>query len=245
MNKAALLLLASLSLSGQQPQIYRWKDRSGREHVTNTPPPPDATPLSVPPLENTKEPEAKPVPTPHPAPGDSLPPKPLSREQDLAWKATAQRLAEARGRGDVQVLESTADSILQEALWGNGAWALVLLPLTTLALVTLLGWWLASGLQRPLALALTLLFGLVGLGLAHLCLAHFVYRLQAQRLVSAVSALKQHLGTAQGPSPESLRKLDARLLSLEPTLQPSAPPWRFPQEVRTLGEVLRQVVVNP
>lgn len=241
---AALLVLAGMVLSGEQPQLYRWKDSKGREHVTNTPPPSGSTPLDVPPLENKKDSVQPPTSAPRPSP---FPEKALglSPKEAAFWQSLGPRLREARVKGDQRLLESAAQEVVNTALWGDGIWALTLLPLATLALLTLLGWWVGSGLRGLGGPTVTLIFFLTGLGLAHISLVRFVYGPQAQRLQRAGVALRAHLLEPATPPSAPFRDLQGDAAALDEALRFTAPPWRFPERVAVFTNTLRRVLVTP
>lgn len=238
-------LVFGLALLGEEPQLYRWKDQKGIEHVTNTPPPRGTTVLDVPPLENKKEPE-QPLTKAHPIPLSNERSNPgLSLEEQASWRSLGIRLRDARAKGDHPALERAADEVVSHALWGNGIWALTLLPLAILALLTLLGWWAGSALQGAQGHALILLFLLVGLGFAHLCLVRFVYKLQTQRIRTSITALQTQLLEPGVPPTAAYRDLLAQGAALEECLHLSTPPWHFPERVAVLKDALRRAVVAP
>lgn len=235
------LLLVSVALFGQQPQLYRWKDRDGKEHVTNTPPPGNATPLVVPPLENKKEPEhdkAKAVP----AHALNQPNHGASEE---SWRVLGLQIRAARTQGDLPTLQQTAQKVLRHALWGDGLWALALLPVAALALVTLLGWWIGGTVEGVAGHLITVLAFVAGLGLAHLCLGRFIYRAQAQRLREAAAALQGQLLEPESQPTAALQDLQAKGAALEEGLSPKSPPWRFPSRVTAFKQALQQAMVSP
>lgn len=241
MKPLFLLFLWGLVLFGQQPKLYRWKDPQGKEHVTNTPPPGGAVPLDVPPLENKKEPE-------HQKSTVSLPPAKAPRGLttiEEGWRSLGLRLREARIRGDRTTLDHAANKVATDALWGDGLWALMFLPVAALALVTLLGWWGGGALRGVAGHLVTVLFLLAGIGLAHFCLGRFVYKAQAQRLRSAAAALQAQLVEPGTMPNEGFRALEIKGAALEDGLTLSAPPWRFPNRVAAFKEALVRAVANP
>lgn len=244
MKARFLLLSATLVLGAQTPQLYRWRDRQGKEHVTNTPPPSNATPLAVPPLENRKEEERPKAPAP-PKPSKSARPSETDPAEEAYWLTLGARLREAQARQDRGTLEQGATDLMRRALWGEGLWALVLLPLATLALVGLLGWWGGSALGGWGGRTLTAGCLLLGVGLAHVGLVQFVYGPQAARLRSAATALQRHMGEPPLAPRAPYLELQAQAASLQDGLHPLTPPWRFPERVMAFRRALRRALVSP
>ncbi len=91
----------------------------------------------------------------------------LSPAQQQAWGALDQRLAKARSEGDQGTLVVVADSLISDCLWGHGLWAMPAAPLLTVALLGLLGWWLALGLRSGLQVPLVAGVLVVGVVLGH------------------------------------------------------------------------------
>ena len=245
MKRIAILFCLTVALAGQQ-DVYRWKDKKGKEYVTNTPPPAGAVPLEVPPPKNQKEAEANaggaaaeqaPKPPETPLPG-------LSESQREQWKALDQRLEEARTKKDTAAIEAIVEGLFRESLWGNGLWAIPLLPLATLALVTLLGWWVASGLRQPIAGIFLGVAVLGGLALAQLTLSRFLYRNQYLRLQTNLAILEHHLG-GKLPRASNRAALQQHYTSLEAACRPLAPPWTFLLEARAAEDTMIRVALEP
>jgi Domain of unknown function (DUF4124) len=245
MRRVALVFCLGLALVAQS-DIYRWKDKKGKEHVTNTPPPAGAIPLKVPPPQNQKEEEANsgglvadqtPKPPEAPLPG-------LTGKQLERWKELDQRLEEARTKKDTTTIEAVVEGLFRESLWGNGLWAIPLLPLATLALVTLLGWWVASGLRQPLAGILIAIALLGGVALAQLTLSRFLYRNQFLRLQTNLNILEHYLG-GKLPRASNRQALQQHYAALEAAARPLAPPWAFLLEARVAEETMVRVALDP
>ncbi|MBI4912772.1 MAG: DUF4124 domain-containing protein [Acidobacteria bacterium] len=243
--RSALLLLALSVLLPGQTQMYRWKDKKGVEHVTNTPPPPGATALEVPPAQNGREPGAGSPPAADPperAPRKNL--QGLSEQQLERWRALDLRLEEARNKKDAATIEAVVEGLFRESLWGSGLWALPLLPLATLAFLILLGWWIATGLRPPASVAVVGLAAVLGLGLAHLTLTRFLFRNQFLRLQSNLAVLEQHLG-GRSPRPSNQEALRQHLQTLEAAARPVSPPWAFFLETRAAEDTMIRVALDP
>ena len=131
-----------LLLDASQPQqMYRWRDAQGIEHVTNTPPPNGAKTMGLPAPENTKDAD--------PAPPEAAPNSPkedraaiestLSESQKSFWRNIEARIRKARSAGDTHALHRIAETILFDALWGQGLWAVMGLPLILLVMGVLFG----------------------------------------------------------------------------------------------------------
>jgi hypothetical protein len=245
MKRAALCLCLGLALAAQS-DIYRWKDKKGKEHVTNTPPPAGAVPLEVPPPQNQKEAEANAGgPVADQAPKAPEPPLPgLTDQQRERWKALDQRLEEARTKKDTATIEAVVEGLFRESLWGNGLWAIPLLPLATLALVSLLGWWVASGLRQPVAGILLGVAVVGGLALAQITLSRFLYRNQFLRLHTNLAILEHHLG-GKLPRGSNRQALQQHYTALESATRPLAPPWAFLFEARAAEETMIRVALEP
>lgn len=247
MRTAALCLCLVLAGAlGAQSEIYRWKDKKGKEHVTNTPPPAGAVPLEVPPPKNQKEAEAgRAEAVAEPAPRAPEAPIPgLNDQQRERWKALDQRLEEARTKKDTATIEAVVEGLFRESLWGNGLWAIPLLPLATLALVGLLGWWAAGGLRQPLAGLLLSGALLAGLVLAQVTLSRFLYRNQYLRLQTNLAILERHLG-GRVPRAANRQALQQHYAALEAAARPLAPPWAFLLEARAAEDTMVRVALEP
>jgi len=245
MKNAALCFCLGAALAAQS-DIYRWKDKKGKEHVTNTPPPAGAVPLEVPPPKNQKDAEANPDgPVTDQVPKVTEPLLPgLNDQQRERWKALDQRLEEARTKKDTATIEAVVEGLFRESLWGNGLWAIPLLPLATLALVSLLGWWVATGLRQPLAGILIGVAVIGGLALAQVTLSRFLYRNQFLRLQTNLAILEHHLG-GKLPRASNRQALQHHYTALEAASRPLAPPWAFLFEARAAEETMIRVALEP
>ncbi len=245
MKKTLLCLCLGAALAAQS-DIYRWKDKRGKEHVTNTPPPAGAVPLEVPPPKNQKEAEsngASLVADQAPKAPEALMPG-LNAEQQEHWRGLDQRLEEARNKKDTTTIEALVEGIFRESLWGHGLWAIPLLPLATLALVSLLGWWAASGLRQPLAGLLLGVAVIAGLALGQVTLSRFLYRNQFLRLHTNLAILEHHLG-GKLPRSSNRQALQQHYAALEAAARPLAPPWGFLFEARAAEETMIRVALDP
>ncbi|MCE1205459.1 MAG: DUF4124 domain-containing protein [Holophagaceae bacterium] len=244
MTAAGLLVLALL---GQpQPRTYYWRDAAGQRHITNTPPPPDAQVLEAPPPPAVEPGHAgRPEVLRQSANRNGRSQAMLSPAQRQAWEALNRRLAKARAEGDRLTLEAAATSLINDCLWGNGLWAMPVVPLLSVALMGLLGWWLALGLRTGPRLPLVAGFVLLGAGFGHLLLNAFLYHPQAVRLRQNLELLEQHMGTDRALRPEHRTILQQRYQALERAAEPLQVPWRFPAEVEALRQTLKQVMVDP
>ncbi len=243
MAVAGLLVLALLG--PPQPRTYYWRDPAGQTHITNTPPPSDAELLDSPP-----PPAVEPGKTGRPevvrqSAGLGGKRQALSPGQRQAWEALDQRLAKARAEGDRHTLEAVSNSLIQDCLWGSGLWAMPVLPFLSVTLMGFLGWWLALGLRPGSRIPMVAGFLLLGLAFGHLLLNAFLYHPQALRLRQNLELLEQHMGTGKAPRLEHRALLQLRYRALEQAAEPFQSPWRFPGEVKTLREAMRQVMVEP
>ena len=169
----------------------------------------------------------------------------LNSVQEEAWDALNQHLAMARTEGDRRTLEGVADSLIHDCLWGSGLWAMPVVPLLSVVLMGLLGWWVALGLREGSQAPLVSGFLLLGLACGHLLLNVFLYHPQAVRLRQNLELLERHMGTGKALRPEYRTLLQRRYQALEQAAEPLQAPWRFPAEVRTLREAMKQVMVEP
>ncbi|HJW43069.1 MAG TPA: DUF4124 domain-containing protein [Geothrix sp.] len=229
-----------------QPRTYYWRDASGQTHITNTPPPANAEIL-------------EPPPPPAVEPGKGGSPElirqsasrggrrqvVLNPAQQQAWEALNQRLAKARAEGDRRTLEAVTESLIQDCLWGNGLWAMPIVPIVSVLLLGLMGWWLALGLRLGSQIPLVGGFLVLGLAFGHLLLNVFLYHPQAVRLRQNLELLEHHMGTGKAVRPEHRTLLQQRYQALEQASEPIQPPWRFPAEVQSLREAMKQVMVEP
>lgn len=229
-----------------QPRTYYWRDGTGQTHITNTPPPANAEIL-------------EPPPPPAVEPGKGGSPELIRQSasrggrrqvilnpaQQQAWEALNQRLAKARAEGDRHTLEAVTESLIQDCLWGDGLWAMPIVPIVSVLLLGLMGWWLALGLRLGSQIPLVGGFLLLGLAFGHLLLTAFLYHPQAVRLRQNLELLEHHMGTGKTLRPEYRTLLQQRYQALEQASEPIQPPWRFPAEVQGLREAMKQVMVEP
>lgn len=241
MSLAAGLL--ALALLAQPRPMYHWKDAQGQPHVTNTPPPPGAELVEAPPPPAVEPGRPDPPFRPR-AKRSGLRVADLSPAQQAAWKALDQHMAKARERKDTRTLAAVSDSLIDDCLWGGGLWALLLLPLLSIALLGLLGWWLALGLGTGARLPLLGGFLLAGAAFGQLLLASFLFHPQAQRLRENLELLEVHLG-GKVVSSANQALLQQRFKAVEDAADPIQPPWRFPARVADLRRDMRRVVVDP
>lgn len=243
MNAAAGLLV--LALLGQPPRTYYWRDASGQTHVTNTPPPAEAEVLEPPPPPAVERGRGghrvQPIRQSQRQAGS---PVVLSPAQKQAWEALDQHLAKARAAGDKRTLEAVADSLIHDCLWGNGLWAMPVLPLLSLVLMGLMGWWLALGLNPGYRSPLVGGFLVLGIAFGHLLLNIFLYHPQSARLRQNLELLERHMG-GRAPRPEHRAQLEQRYQALEQAAEPTRAPWQFPGKVESLRKMVKQVMVDP
>jgi hypothetical protein len=236
--------LLALALLVQPNQVYHWRDAKGQSHVTNTPPPPGAEMMEAPPPPAVELGHPEP---PYRARASRMDRRKgvLTAAQQEAWRALEQHLAKARARNDRQTLEAVTDSLIDDCLWGGGLWAIPLLPALSLALMGLLGWWLAVGLRPSTQVPLVGGFLLLGLAFGQLLLTSFLYHPQAQRLRENLELLELHTGSGRELRPESQDRLQRRYQAVESAADPLQPPWRFPAQVSALRRDMKQVMVDP
>lgn len=242
----AASLLCLVLLGQAQPRTYYWRDAAGQTHITNTPPPVDAEILDAPP-PTAVEP-GRPVNLdlirPSAVRGGQSPVE-LTPTQKQDWEALDRHLAQARSRGDLRTLGVVTDALIQDCLWGSGLWAMPALPVISVLLLGLLGWWVALGLRPGFQLPLVAGFLVLGLASGHLLLTIFLYHPQAVRLHQNLELLEHHMGTGKAPRPEQRRLLQQRYLALEKAAEPFSAPWHFPVEVKALREAMKRVMVEP
>lgn len=241
---ASLLCLALLGQA--QPRTYYWRDAAGQTHITNTPPPRDAEILDAPP-PTAVEP-GRPINLDLVRPsavrgGQSQVALTPTQKQD--WEALDRHLAQARSRGDLRTLAVVTDSLIKDCLWGSGLWAMPALPVISVLLLGLLGWWVALGLRPAFHAPLVGGFLVLGLLSGQLLLNRFLYHPQAVRLRQNLERLEHHTGTGRAPRPEQRALLQQRYLALEKATEPFSAPWGFPAEVKALREAMKQVMVEP
>lgn len=244
MRVLLLVLLATVCLTAQS-RIYRWKDRSGKEYITNTPPPPGATSLDVPPAQGGTP--SEPPATLAEEAGRRIPPAAvpgLPSDQGERWKALDLRLGEARAKQDTAAIEGIVEGLFRDSLWGSGLWAIPLLPVATLSLLTLLGWWVGSALKQPWTTAAIVLSVLLGLALGQLTLSRFLFRIQNARLNANLALLEGHLG-GKLPRGSHQAALNQHRRSLEAATRPLAAPWAFLVECRAAEDTMIKVALDP
>ena len=243
---SGLLALALLLPQKPPPQrpMYQWRDAGGQVHVTNTPPPPGAEPVDLPSPQPAVELGPPEPPFRLRADRTDLRKGELSPSQKAAWQALEQHLAKARERGDARTIEAVTDSLIDDCLWGSGLWAVTLLPILSVALLGLLGWWLALGLQAGARVPIVAGFLALGLAFGQLLLASFLFHPQATRLRQNMELLEVHDG-GKAPRPENRTRLQDRYRTLEAAADPLQPPWRFLLAVAALRRDMKQVMVDP
>lgn len=239
--------LLCLALLGQAlPRTYYWRDAAGQTHITNTPPPADAEILGSPPPPGVEPGNAAHLDLIRPSAvrgGQGQVELTPTQKQD--WEALDKYLAQARFRGDLRTLAVVTDSLIQDCLWGSGLWAMPALPVISLLLLGLLGWWVALGLRPGFHIPLVGGFLVLGLVFGHLLLNGFLYHPQAVRLQQNLERLEHHLGTGKALRPAQWTLLQQRYLALNKAAEPFSAPWRFPAEVKVLREVMKRVMVEP
>jgi hypothetical protein len=242
----ALLVVALLG-PPPPPRTYYWRDTSGQTHITNTPPPREAELLDAPPPVAVEPGQTyeRPVPIRQSASHGDQRDIVLTVAQQQVWSALDRELAKARAAGDQRTLQATGGYLIQDCLWGSGLWAMPLLPILSILLMGLLGWWMALGLPARGRLPLVLGFLAMGVAFGHLLLTVFLYHPQAVRLRQNLELLEYHSGLGRPLRPEQRSLLQVRYHALEDAADPLQPPWRFPKEVQKLRETLRQVMVAP
>lgn len=245
MTAAAGLLI--LALLGQQaPRTYYWRDAAGQTHVTNTPPPPNAEILEPPqPMAVEPAQAARPEPVRQSASRGGHRPVVLNPAQQQAWAALDRHLAKARSAGDLRTVAAVTDSLVHDCLWGNGLWAMPAIPLLSVVLLALMGWWLAIGLHMASRIPLISAFMVLGLAFGHLLLNVFLYHPQAVRLRQNLELLEQYNGSGRPVRPELHLRLQQRYAALERAAEPVHLPWQFPGEVKALEALMQQVMVEP
>jgi hypothetical protein len=229
------------------PRVYRWKDDKGKIQITNTPPPPGAELLSDPPPPLALEADR----------GDRLVVRQSGRasrakatdltpEQTAAWEALDKAMGEARKQGNKRTLEAVVSLLIEQSRWSNGLGFVALLPLVALALMTLLGWWIAYNLPRSQRRIIVGAFSLSGAVMGQILLSHFLYRPQFYRLQLNLTLLTDHyLGGDLRLGPKNREALRGHWTTLEGAAGPLNAPWRFPAEVQALEDTLKRVVVEP
>lgn len=243
MNGAVLLL--TLALLGPPSRTYYWRDANGQTHITNTPPPTDAEVLEPPPPPGVERGRSGHLPNRQDEALGGQGQVVLSPAQLQAWEALDQHLAKARAGNDQRTLEAVADSLIHDCLWGNGLWAMLTVPILSLLLMGLMGWWLALGVSPGLRAPLVGGFIVLGLAFAHLLLNVFLYHPQSARLQQNLELLERHIGTGRALRPERHTQMQDRYRALHRAAEPTAVPWHFPAEVRALRETVKQVMVDP
>jgi len=241
---AGLLFLALLVQP--QPHTYYWRDAAGQTHITNTPPPLDAELLDQPPPPGVERGKAgRPELIRQSASQGGRRQVVLNPVQQKAWESLNQHLSKARANGDRRTIEAVTDSLIHDCLWGNGLWAMPIVPVLAIGLLGLLGWWLALGLRGGPRIPMVGGFLLLGIGFGHLLLNVFLYHPQAVRLHQNLELLESHLGTGRNLRPEHRAMLQRRYQALDQAAEPHQLPWRFPAEVKILREAMKQVMVDP
>ncbi len=243
---AASLLCLALLLGQVQPRTYYWRDAAGQTHITNTPPPVDAEILDAPPPTAVEPGKPGHINLIRPSAvwsGQSQMELTPTQKQD--WEALDKHLAQARSRGDLRTLAAVTDALIQDCLWGSGLWIMPALPVISVLLLGLLGWWVALGLRPSFHVPLVAGFLVLGLLFGQLLLNGFLYHPQAARLRQNLERLEHHMGTGRVPRPEQRILLQQRYLALDQAAEPFSAPWRFPAEVKALREAMKKVMVEP
>ncbi len=229
------------------PQVYRWKDEKGNIQITNTPPPPGAELLTEAPPPMALEADR----------GDRLVVRQSGRasrakasdltpDQVSAWEALDKAMGEARRQGHKKTLEAVVSLLIDNSRWSNGLGFVALMPAVALALMTLLGWWIAYHLPPFQRRILVGAFTFSGVVLGQILLSHFLYRPQFYRLRLNLTLLTEHyLGGDLRVGPRNREALAAHWEALDAASGPLSPPWRFPAEVEALEDTLKRVVVEP
>lgn len=238
-------MLLTLALLGPPSRTYYWRDANGQTHITNTPPPADAEVLEPPAPSGVERGRPGRLPDRQNEDLGGRGQVVLNPAQLQAWEALDQHLARARAGNDQRTLEAVADSLIHDCLWGNGLWAMLTVPILSLLLMGLMGWWLALGGNPSLRLPVLGGFLLLGLAFGHVLLNVFLYHPQSSRLQQNLELLERHMGTGRALRPEHHALMLQRYRALQRAAEPTEAPWHFPAEVRALRETVKQVMVDP
>jgi len=226
---------------------YQWKDKAGRTHHTTSPPPPNATIISITTPQDfdlgadSDEDDTQPTPEELKLKMESV----LDRGTVAYWRGVEDALRQARLLNDTKGQESALKAVIRHALWGSGLWALAALPFVVMAISALFAWWACAKLaKRPKILAWTAC-ALAGLALSALGLNFALYGPQARRLDFALSMLPNYLGDGVEAKLTNIQLIRSRSEALQEAVEPYAPIWAFPLEVRRTRKAVRQLVVDP
>lgn len=234
--------------SRQPPKpTYQWRDRAGRTHHTTSPPPQNATDISIITPQDfdlgadSNEDDTQPTPEELKLKLESV----LDRGTVAYWRGVEDALRQARLSNDAKEQDGAAKAVVRHALWGSGLWALVALPFVVMATSALFAWWACASLaKRPKILAWTAC-GLAGLALSAIGLNFALYGTQARRLDFALSMLPNYLGDGVEAKPANIQLIHIRSEALQEAVEPHAPIWAFPLEVRRTRKAIRQLVLDP
>ena len=239
-------LLALALLSQPQSHTYYWRDAAGQTHITGTPPPADAQILEPPPPQAVEPGRAgRPEVVRQSESRGGQQKVVLNPAQQQAWGNLDRTLAKARAEYDGRTVAAVTDSLIQNCLWGNGLWILTLAPFLAVALMGLLGWWLAYGLGAGLRLPVVGCFVLLGLALGQLLLTVYLYHPQAIRLRQNLELLETHNGRGYALRPDQQALLQQRYRAVDQAAEFFQFPWRFPAEVNRLRQDMNRVMFEP
>lgn len=234
--------------ASQPPKpTYQWKDKAGKTHHTTSPPPSNATIISITTPQdfdlgaNSDEDDTQPTPEELKLKIESV----LDRGTVAYWRGVEDALHQARLSNDAKGQNGAVKAVVRHALWGSGLWALVALPFVVMAISALFAWWACESLaKRPKILAWTAC-GLTGLALSALGLNFALYGPQARRLDFALSMLPNYLGDGVEAKPANIQLISSQSEALQEAAEPYAPIWAFPLEVSRTRKAIRQLVVDP
>lgn len=235
MVPAAALLALALAAGPQPPaRVYAWKDAKGHVHMTDAPPPPGAEVVSV----STRPANGSRVVAPAGPPPAELPAD-LPSDQRPLWESRERRIADVREHKDAAGIASLAHELVGAELGRDGGWGTALLPLLSMGLLGLLGWWAALALRRRLRAPVMVLALLAGLTLGQWVLMRFVHRPRLAAIRANMKVLALDAGGHALPD-RARTELELGVSDLEYAATLPAPPWRFPQAARELeGTVVR------
>ncbi|MDR0498107.1 MAG: hypothetical protein LBH03_00025 [Holophagales bacterium] len=243
-----LLQAQSQELVGPpQPSVYRWKDSAGKLRVTTTAPPVNATVIEV--LTHNSTVEAMVIKEEViPVTLEKLRSQmesTMEKETINYWHSIDKLFYAAKQSGNNAESLKTIDAILKKTLWGDGLWAISLLPLVIMAISLLIAWWVCTGLQKPAKTLVWAGFAFAGLLFSHIAMNSAIYRPQAKRLDFMLSMVPNYLGGYIQVKPDNQQAIRSHVEALPKTITPLSPAWIFPMEIYHIRQTLQRVVLDP
>ena len=253
MITVALAFLLQVQVQGQEqeligphrPTVYRWKDRAGQLHVTTTVPPSNANILEILPPDGAgqgnRDGSSLMTPEKFRTQMESV----LAEKTIKYWHGIDKSFYDARKSKNADESIGTVNVVFKKTLWGDGLWAISLMPLVVVAICLLLAWWICASLSKRAKTLTWAISAFTSLIISHVCLHSALYRIQARRLDFMLSMIPNYIGGYVQVKPGNQKAIRDHVEALSKAASPLSLPWTFPVEIHRARKTLKRVVLDP